>query len=284
MYTLFRRKSESKEDARSMEEEVNERILHCFEEKKSNLDLRHCGISPELPRKIHMLTELVHLDVSSNRLEFVHPELGNLVALESINLSDNMIARLPSHLFDGWQHLESFLCSENNLSEIPEELFNVTTILHMDLSHNSFERIPPAISRLTQLQFLQLSNNKISELPVEMSKLDALEELYLNANLLRGIPRWITNLSNLFLLDVSENQIAPEAVPLPFIHFLLLTPGFEFRYDGNPGLDVASEYIAFPPTPFLFFELFTRVSLSYSVGRQKAFRGRKQIKRRHQGP
>lgn len=242
------RLSARKEQTHSMEEEVNERILKCFEHKRPSLDLRHCGIGPDWPRKLFMLTELVQLDVSTNRLEFVPPELGALVALESINLSDNKIERLPSNIFGRWQCLESFLCSENNLSEVPDDLFGVTSLLHVDLSHNSLETIPPTICGLTQLQFLQLSNNQISELPVEMSKLDALEELYLNANRLRGIPQWITNLGNLFLLDVSENQITPEAVPLPFIHFLLMNPGFEFRYDCNPGLDVASNYSP-SPTP-----------------------------------
>ena len=62
---------------------------------------------------------------------------------------------------------------------IPDELWNLTYLVNLDLSYNRFTgSLSPAIGNLTQLQYLNVSGNALSgEIPAEIWQLTELKSL-----------------------------------------------------------------------------------------------------------
>ncbi|WP_043996845.1 leucine-rich repeat domain-containing protein, partial [Microcystis aeruginosa] len=55
--------------------------------------------------------------------------------------------------------------SNKNLTEIPTEITQLTSLQVLFLSNNQISEIPEALAQLTSLQVLNLSDNQISEIP-----------------------------------------------------------------------------------------------------------------------
>jgi predicted outer membrane repeat protein len=118
-----------------------------------------------------------------NELGYQRWELGELIEL---NLSTN---NEMSTLFN------------YNISYFPSDLSELTTLQHLDLSHNSLNVIPDEIGLLTELLTLKYNNN------------------FITGNLTSGgIPTSIENLLNLEILSLSNNYIT---IPNPSIYQLI---------------------------------------------------------------
>ncbi|REJ60675.1 MAG: GTP-binding protein [Microcystis aeruginosa DA14] len=95
--------------------------------------------------------------------------------------------------------------SGRNLTEIPPEIAQLTSLQELNLSINQIREIPEAFAHLTSLQFLFLYNNQIREIPEALAQLTSLQRLYLSNNQIREIPDHLTSLQYLYL---SDNQIS----------------------------------------------------------------------------
>jgi len=104
--------------------------------------------------------------------------------------------------------------SKKNLTEIPPEIADLTSLQLLDLSNNQISEIPEALAHLTSLQRLFLYNNQIREIPEALTQLTSLQYLYLSNNQISEIPEALAQLTSLQLLDLSHNQIReiPEAL------------------------------------------------------------------------
>ncbi|CDP19597.1 unnamed protein product [Coffea canephora] len=61
--------------------------------------------------------------------------------------------------------------------EIPNEIFNLFHLKHLDLYDTRVKTVPKAIGKLQHLEFLDLSNTRVRELPMEILKLQKLRVL-----------------------------------------------------------------------------------------------------------
>ncbi|WP_375327919.1 COR domain-containing protein [Microcystis sp. BLCC-F210] len=104
--------------------------------------------------------------------------------------------------------------SIKNLTEIPPEIADLTSLQLLNLSFNQISEIPEALAQLTSLQVLNLNNNQIREIPEALAQLTSLQRLYLNNNQIREIPEALAQLTSLQRLYLSNNQIReiPEAL------------------------------------------------------------------------
>lgn len=90
--------------------------------------------------------------------------MGNLKALETLELSDNTIRALPESI-GGLKRLATLTLSNNGLTRLPESLGGLSSVKLLDLSRNAIERVPGGLSCLEALTSLDMRENKLTEVP-----------------------------------------------------------------------------------------------------------------------
>ncbi len=163
---------------------------------------------PSLPPELGNLVHLQSLDLSHNNLTGSIPEeLGNLTNLKSLDLSWNhLTGSIPGGL-SNLINLQSLDLSSNGLSGgVLPELSHLTNLQTLDLHGNPLEAsLPPQFGNLVKLQSLDLSYTRLTgSIPSELANLTSLQTLNLGNNQLTGsIPPELANLTNLQTLDLS---------------------------------------------------------------------------------
>jgi hypothetical protein len=128
-------------------------------------------------------------------------------------LSGNQLTSLPPEIGQ-LSSLQSLYLSHNQLTSLPPEVSHLSSLQWLYLSSNQLTSLPPEIGQLSSLQSLYLSHNQLTSLPPEVSQLSSLQELYLYNNRLTSLPREISQLSSLLRLDVNANSLVVHTVPL----------------------------------------------------------------------
>ncbi len=96
--------------------------------------------------------------------------------------------------------------SAQNITKVPESVFNQTDLEELNLSGNNLiGSLPAEVGRLQKLKSLNISNNKMTGLPAEIGQLLSLEELNVSNNQLTGLPYELGNLKNLKTFTISGN-------------------------------------------------------------------------------
>ena len=99
--------------------------------------------------------------------------------------------------------------SDQELTEVPAELFEHTYVQELNLANNNLSGpLPTKLGRLDELVVLDLSNNQFTTIPIELNQLTKLEELNLANNQLLGFPDELFELKNLQIIDLSGNGYA----------------------------------------------------------------------------
>ncbi|XP_034546436.1 lumican [Notolabrus celidotus] len=139
------------------------------------------SISPETLQKLHNLTVLL---LQGNRLKTISKgDLKGLVNLNLLDLSDNLFSSVPRHLPPSVQQL---YLSNNSLSGLDEDSFEgFLQLKYLRLSHCGLKShvINPQIFNVSSLVELDLSYNKLTTVPTVPT---SLQYLYLEANKIQG--------------------------------------------------------------------------------------------------
>jgi Leucine-rich repeat (LRR) protein len=106
---------------------------------------------------------------------------------------------------EAWTELD---LSGNNLTALPPEIGQLTSLLTLNLIDNQLSSLPPEIGQLTSLQSLNLWDNQVSSLPPEIGQLTSLQWLDLSFNQVSSLPPEIGQLTSLQWLDLSFNQVS----------------------------------------------------------------------------
>jgi len=130
-----------------------------------------------------------------------------------LDLSGRNLTEIPPEIAQ-LTSLQELNLNNNQISEIPEALAQLTSLQFLDLGHNQISEIPEALAYLTSLQGLYLGRNQISEIPEALAHLTSLQHLNLYNNQIREIPEAFAHLTSLQFLDLGHNQISeiPEAL------------------------------------------------------------------------
>ena len=174
--------------------------------------LRH-GLFGQLPSELGDLAALEELDLSYNQLSGeLPPELGHLANLESLSLYENQLSGpLPPELGD-LGALANLHLADNQLSgPLPPELGRLAALEELDLGYNHLSgKLPPELGDLGALKELDLSYNELSgKLPPELGKLANLESLSLHENELSGsLPPELGELDGLLALELALNDLS----------------------------------------------------------------------------
>ncbi|MGF1938707.1 MAG: COR domain-containing protein [Nostoc sp. ChiQUE02] len=133
--------------------------------------------------------------------------------LSTDRFTDEKLTEIPVEVFE-LEWLEVLNLSRNKLTTLPESISSLQQLTFLDLSYNQLTTLPESISSLQQLTFLDLSFNKLTTLPESISSLQQLTTLYLSFNQLTTLPEAISSLQQLTTLYLSYNQLTtlPEAI------------------------------------------------------------------------
>jgi len=92
------------------------------------------------------LQRLTFLDASDNEIGAVPPKFGELKWLKVARLSRNHIADMRP--FVGLTACEELDLSENEVTEIPDTISHMTSLVTLDLSRNSIREVPTAVCKV----------------------------------------------------------------------------------------------------------------------------------------
>lgn len=134
------------------------------------------------------LNSLIQLNIAQNSLTQMPPALPNNVV--QLYLDNNSIDAIPANYFDAMLKLVFLRLNNNKLTDegLPTKVFNVSSLLDLQLSYNALTRIP-AIS--VHLEHLHLDNNRIDSKCI--SKIQA-KSFYSNT-VLATFPVYYINIS-----------------------------------------------------------------------------------------
>lgn len=195
------------------------------------------------------MTKLGYLDCTNNRLEVVHP-FGKEVSFTTIYLDNNAITRIyaaEDGYFCGLSQMETFSCSNNRLTELPD-IFTAQSVYTMqsaNFSSNDISRLENGDRwRGINASSLNLADNRFEELPARLMKSGSkVETLMLSNNGIRKIAEGaLTGAYSYYLstIDLSFNRLTE----LPYDDFSALNIPYLY------GIDLSSNaFEAFPYAP-----------------------------------
>ncbi|KAG6496897.1 putative leucine-rich repeat receptor-like serine/threonine-protein kinase At2g24130 [Zingiber officinale] len=144
------------------------------------------------------------------------PALTNLTQLIYLDLYDNNLTGSIPNEFSSWRLLRYLDLSFNRLvGTIPPSLGYISSLVYLALPHNNLkDEVPRSFFRnLSLVEFIDLSDNALSG-QIPSGSENALPHLsffnlYLNS-LSGALPKWLSNSTDLFLLDVENNHLSGE--------------------------------------------------------------------------
>ncbi|KPI96791.1 Leucine-rich repeat-containing protein 40 [Papilio xuthus] len=146
------------------------------------------------------------LDLSSNVIKTISPDVKLLQQLVTLKLHDNALTKLPAE-FGELKNLANLSLDRNKIAELPKEFYTLTELRWLSMSHNELKKIEPEFGDLVMLTFLDISHNKLTELPPGMGYLVRLVDLNLSHNELTELPPDIVNLRELRKMNISHNNL-----------------------------------------------------------------------------
>ncbi|MEZ9288863.1 leucine-rich repeat-containing protein kinase family protein [Vibrio lentus] len=175
---------------------------------------------------------------------------GQLNGITRLQLSEGL-TEFPLEILELADSLEILDLSGNQLSDLPEELSQLTNLRIIFASNNLFTHLPDVLGSLPklemvgfktnqiktvseqslpiQLRWLILTDNEIEVLPSSLGERPRLQKLALAGNKIQVLPESMENLSNLELVRLSANQLTE------FPEFLIELPKLAWlAFAGNP--------------------------------------------------
>ncbi|CAN0085093.1 unnamed protein product [Pylaiella littoralis] len=175
--------------------------------------------------KVNGDDRMVKLYLRDNNLRGpIPPQLGNLSALETLELRNKLHGLIPPEL-GALSELRQLLLYANHLTgPIPKELGALTELAELRLGYNELAGpIPPELGKLIALTHLGLDGNQLAgRIPKDFGALTELNNLWLSVNQLTGpIPNELGALSKLKTLWLHTNQLTGH-IPLQLGNLLCL--------------------------------------------------------------
>jgi len=159
----------------------------------------------EIPNNILNLISLKTLDLRTNNIEVIPPEIQNLSRLEELHIKDNKIKELPNELFN-LKKLKILNLHTNHIEVIPPDIQNLSKLEELYLASNDIKELPKEFFYLRHLKKINLHTNHVTIIPPDIQNLSNLEILYLGDNDIKELPNEIFKLRNLKQLTLHENK------------------------------------------------------------------------------
>ena len=90
---------------------------------------------------------------------------------------------------------------------MPEELYNLSNLNILDLSHNQLKTLPKNIDKLINLNFLNINNNILTKIPTDLHKLNNLVLIECEYNQVRIINKKLLSIKNFLNINETTYEI-----------------------------------------------------------------------------
>jgi len=133
--------------------------------------------------------------------------------LRSVDLAGSDISELPDEIGQ-LTELSSLSLRNNRVSSLPESIANLTNLRTLDLRDNGLAALPESIGNLENLWWLDVSDNCLECLPESIGRLTRLKTLFATGNVLASLPASIGQLGALWRLELATNELTwlPDSV------------------------------------------------------------------------
>jgi len=169
----------------------------------TGLSLFNMGLTT-LPPELGELTQLSHLDLSSNQLQTLPDVVFTLPNLTKLTVTGNELLELSPQIAQLTQ-LQELDLSNNSLTELPAEIGMLQNLRQLSVLDNQLTTLPPEIGQLDALHVLNVGNNQITHLPPEIGDMDSLGGLWVADNQLNALPHEIGAIDSLSWLNMERN-------------------------------------------------------------------------------
>ncbi|PAA81359.1 hypothetical protein BOX15_Mlig031151g3 [Macrostomum lignano] len=181
---------------------------------RDELDFSSQGLTMA-PSSLFAKTHITVLNLSSNNIRGLPPEISNLTQLRHLDLSRNGLrcahprdfTSLPKEM-ETMAELRELLLSECSLMHIPPAVWSIVGLEKLDISRNKVGAIPSDIMKLERLVHLNATQTGIKTLPEEIVCCDALESLLLFGNPIDSLPDSLRELNRLHTLHINYRVFA----------------------------------------------------------------------------
>lgn len=116
---------------------------------------------------ILLIFEIFSQDFSKKSLKNLEKSKDSV---ECIILKNQNLKEIPSEIYS-YKNLKKLILSRNKIKHIPDSLSNLRNLHYLDLSSNYIDSLPPSLSELA-LDTLIMWDNPIYTLPKEFEKWD----------------------------------------------------------------------------------------------------------------
>ncbi|XP_071776908.2 fibromodulin-like [Centroberyx gerrardi] len=195
---------------------------------KSIKDLRlgHNKISKILSSSFEGMTNLTNLQLHANVIEDVGGAFKGLKSLTMLDMRKNKLRKIPDNLPE---RLQQLYLESNSIDSVPADFLTMYPKLQfVRLAHNKLtdKGIPSSVFNVSTLVELDLSHNKLEKIPIVNRNL---ENLYLQANKIKEFSLGsfcgvvdMTNFSKLRVLRLDANEISAKDIPAETAYCLRL--------------------------------------------------------------
>src|SRR5258706_12559885 len=94
-----------------------------------------------------------------------------------------------------------------DIKRIPNEVFDCTNLVELDISSCKIKRLPIALNNLKSLASVAINKSKLRGLRIDFTSNESIQRLDLSYNKFRRIPKGVKYLEALRYLNVTDNKI-----------------------------------------------------------------------------
>ncbi|MBC7388983.1 MAG: hypothetical protein H7329_07230 [Opitutaceae bacterium] len=151
--------------------------------------------------------DIIKLSIIGMEIENLPAEIGQLVYLEELIVSQNKLTSLPAQLSQ-LKNLNTLDLSKNNFTVLPESITQLAKLYRLRASDNNLKTFLKYIARLEILLELDLSGNFFTEIPMEIIHHSNVRTLKMNSNRIKAIPKEIETNKGITFLELNSNNLS----------------------------------------------------------------------------
>ncbi|KAM6921192.1 leucine-rich repeat-containing protein 40 [Xenentodon cancila] len=159
---------------------------------------------------LHNIKTLKILEFSDKQAESVPDDVFDAAAdhgVATVNFSRNQLTSIPTRLLDFHSSLSDINMGFNRLSCCPD-ICRLLQLTHIDLRNNQLSDLPAEMKNLSKLSSIILNYNRFKSFPEVLYEIVSLETVLLGNNQVCGLdPSRLMRLVRLSTLDLSNNDV-----------------------------------------------------------------------------